>query len=424
MTESQGPEQSIGRSARIHDAKSSGQTRVPYDSNPTKCIRGRNVPSRFCRPFAPARRASSAVAAMPRAAPSSPPGAPRRQAVRVGLVARGQLYVSNRPEDHPQARLRAQPAGARRAPTASTQRAAQGVMEFRKVTYKSRVDGHRDPRVPVRAARPSAARRDTPRWSGCTAACTATGARRCARSCRKPSSAATSIITPELSRQHGLRRGALQRDRLRRQGSRRRAVGRDYLKTLPLRRHGPARHDGLEPRRLHHRAHPLPRRAAVQGRRGDRAGDEPGLPALATRARATQRDFATQEGIQGLPFEKRDEYIERSPVFHAEKLKVPILVHVATNDCDVDFRREPADGLHAARAQARPRRDEDLRRSAAGGGRCGHTFNRRVDPTTLERVTTRRSRSTRGTARGRSSSGTCGRTRIARSPRPPVRTRP
>src|SRR3970040_360061 len=50
-----------------------------------------------------------------------------------------------------------------------------------------------------------------------------------------------------------------------------------------------------------------------------------------------QRSYATQAGIGGLPFENREEYIRRSPVYHVEKLKVPILVHVATNDEDVNF---------------------------------------------------------------------------------------
>ena len=50
-----------------------------------------------------------------------------------------------------------------------------------------------------------------------------------------------------------------------------------------------------------------------------------------------QRDFSTQKGILGLPFEKREEYIKRSPLYHVDKLKVPLLVHVATNDTDVDF---------------------------------------------------------------------------------------
>src|SRR5688572_12874475 len=45
-----------------------------------------------------------------------------------------------------------------------------------------------------------------------------------------------------------------------------------------------------------------------------------------------QRSFATQSRIQGLPFEKRDLYIERSPLYHVDKLQVPLLVHVATNE--------------------------------------------------------------------------------------------
>jgi dipeptidyl aminopeptidase/acylaminoacyl peptidase len=50
-----------------------------------------------------------------------------------------------------------------------------------------------------------------------------------------------------------------------------------------------------------------------------------------------QRSFSTQERLRGLPFEKRDEYIERSPYYHVDKLKTPLLVHVATNDTDVNF---------------------------------------------------------------------------------------
>src|SRR6476646_2266844 len=50
-----------------------------------------------------------------------------------------------------------------------------------------------------------------------------------------------------------------------------------------------------------------------------------------------QDDFSTEEGIQGLPFEKREEYVKSSPVFHAANLKVPMLVHVSTNDEDVNF---------------------------------------------------------------------------------------
>ena len=50
-----------------------------------------------------------------------------------------------------------------------------------------------------------------------------------------------------------------------------------------------------------------------------------------------QHSFATQSRLRALPFEKPDLYIERSPLYHVDKLKVPLLVHVATNDTDVDF---------------------------------------------------------------------------------------
>ena len=98
-----------------------------------------------------------------------------------------------------------------------------------------------------------------------------------------------------------------------------------------------------------------------------------------------QRDYAPEEGLLGLPFEKRAEYIKRSPVFHVENLKVPMLCHVATNDEDVNFveDQQMVYTLHGAQAEARG--DEDLRRSGPGAGSVGHTFSRRVDPQTLER---------------------------------------
>src|SRR5688500_7000997 len=50
-----------------------------------------------------------------------------------------------------------------------------------------------------------------------------------------------------------------------------------------------------------------------------------------------QRSFATQAGLRGLPFEKREEYVKRSPYYHVDSLRTPILVHVASNDTDVNF---------------------------------------------------------------------------------------
>ena len=81
-----------------------------------------------------------------------------------------------------------------------------------------------------------------------------------------------------VSRQHRLRRSAPPGHRLRRQGSRRRDERGRLPQDAAARRRGAHRHDGLEPRRLHHAALGLPRPAPVQGRRRDRAGHEPRLP--------------------------------------------------------------------------------------------------------------------------------------------------
>jgi dipeptidyl aminopeptidase/acylaminoacyl peptidase len=99
-----------------------------------------------------------------------------------------------------------------------------------------------------------------------------------------------------------------------------------------------------------------------------------------------QRGFSTQQRIQGLPFEKREVYIERSPLYHVDRLKTPLLVHVATNDTDVDF-VEDQQIVDALRS-----RKPDLAETkvyvdpAPWGGSVGHAFSRRVDPKTLERV--------------------------------------
>jgi dienelactone hydrolase len=99
-----------------------------------------------------------------------------------------------------------------------------------------------------------------------------------------------------------------------------------------------------------------------------------------------QWDFATQKRIGGLPFEKNDIYIERSPLYHVDKLKVPLLVHVATNDLDVNY-VEDQQIVDALRS-----RKPDLAETKTyvdpptWGGSGGHAFSRRVDAKTLQRV--------------------------------------
>jgi dienelactone hydrolase len=48
-------------------------------------------------------------------------------------------------------------------------------------------------------------------------------------------------------------------------------------------------------------------------------------------------DFVNQKRIGGEVYEKQDIYIERSPIYHVDQIKVPVMVHVATNDQDVNF---------------------------------------------------------------------------------------
>ena len=81
-----------------------------------------------------------------------------------------------------------------------------------------------------------------------------------------------------------------------------------------------------------------------------------------------QRDYGPEEGLLGLPFEKRAEYIKRSPVFHVGNLKVPMLVPRRHQRRGRELRRGPADDLHAHGAEADPGRDQNLRRSGPGAG--------------------------------------------------------
>ncbi len=98
-----------------------------------------------------------------------------------------------------------------------------------------------------------------------------------------------------------------------------------------------------------------------------------------------QRSFSTQSALRGLPFEKREEYTRRSPYYRVDGLRKPILVHVATNDEDVNF--EEAQMLIDALRARKP----DLAETKVyvdpvpGPVSRGHTFSRRVNRETLER---------------------------------------
>ena len=97
-----------------------------------------------------------------------------------------------------------------------------------------------------------------------------------------------------------------------------------------------------------------------------------------------QRQFSTQAGLRGLPFENRAEYIRRSPYYWVDSLRAPLLVHVATNDTDVNF--EESRPLIDALVARQPRLAETkiYVNPTPGPSSVGHTFSRRVNRATLE----------------------------------------
>ncbi|MHB1097503.1 MAG: alpha/beta hydrolase family protein [Gemmatimonadaceae bacterium] len=99
-----------------------------------------------------------------------------------------------------------------------------------------------------------------------------------------------------------------------------------------------------------------------------------------------QRDYAAEPRIRGLPFEKPDEYIKRSPLYHVENLNIPMLVHVSTNDLDVNY-VEDQQLVWKLRALKPDLAETKIYVDPPGwGSSVGHAFSRRVDPVTLERV--------------------------------------
>ncbi len=97
-----------------------------------------------------------------------------------------------------------------------------------------------------------------------------------------------------------------------------------------------------------------------------------------------QRSFSTQSRLQGLPFEQRAEYVRRSPYYHVDSLKLPLLVHVATNDEDVNFEeaRPLVDALVARKSGLAE--TKIYVNPTPGPASVGHTFSRRVNRQTLE----------------------------------------
>ncbi|AHG89366.1 putative S9C family peptidase [Gemmatirosa kalamazoonensis] len=318
------------------------------------------------------------------AAQNPAPSAPRRGAdVPLDSARVRLLYVSNRPADLPKADYDRQIAQKRATDSIYAARSA-GLMEFRKITYKSRADGME---IPAYLFAPLA-KRGT---GGHAAMVWVHGGvhgdwgTSMFPFVREAVQRGYVVVTPDYRGSTG--HGAAHYEAIDYGGKEVDDVisAVDYLKTLPyvdMNRLGIMgwSHGGfITAHTLYRTEHPFKAGAAI-------------VPVtnlvfrLSYKGPGYQRDYAAEEGIGGLPFEKREEYIKRSPVFHVENLKVPILVHVATNDEDVNF-VEDQQMVYTLRALKPDLAETKIYvNPAPWGSSVGHAFSRRVDPKTLERV--------------------------------------
>ncbi|MCY7379415.1 MAG: prolyl oligopeptidase family serine peptidase [Gemmatimonadaceae bacterium] len=314
---------------------------------------------------------------------ATPAPSARRSAAPQDSARAAQLYVSNRPEDAPSAdhqRLAAQ-----KRTTDSTYAArSAGVMEFRKVTYRSRVDGMT---VPAYLFAPLTKRGA----KGHAALVWVHGGvhsdwgTNMFPFVREAVQRGYVVITPDYRGSTG--HGAAHYEAIDYGGKEvDDAISAvDLLRTLPyvdmdrLGMMGWSHGGFITAHTLFRDEHPFKAGAAI-------------VPVtnlffrLSYKGPSYQRSFATMGEVRGLPYERREEYEKRSPVFQAAKLKVPILVHVATNDEDVNF-VEDQQMVYTLRALKPELAETKIYvNPAPWGGSVGHAFSRRVDPVTLERV--------------------------------------
>jgi dipeptidyl aminopeptidase/acylaminoacyl peptidase len=94
---------------------------------------------------------------------------------------------------------------------------------------------------------------------------------------------------------------------------------------------------------------------------------------------AQRRAIDPQNRFGGGPSERPDVYRYRSPLFHVDDLRIPLLVHIADNDEDVNI-DEAMPLVDALRARKPELSDVKVYRSPPGG----HLFDRRVSPATRQ----------------------------------------
>jgi dipeptidyl aminopeptidase/acylaminoacyl peptidase len=306
-----------------------------------------------------------------------------RQVIKVDSARAALLYVSNRPEDHPDADFEREIANKKRTDSIYAAR-SKGVMEFRKVTYRSTVDGLEIPAylfapLEKRGARGHAAMV----WvHGGVHGDWGTGMFPFVREAVQRGYV---IITPDYRGSTGY--GEKYRELIDYGGKEVDDVGSavEYLKTLSyvdqdrLGVMGWSHGGFITAHLLFREQHPFKGGAAI-------------VPVtnlvfrLSYKGPQYTRSFSTQAGIQGAPFEKREEYIKRSPLYQVENLKVPILVHVATNDEDVNYVEDQQLVWKLRALKPDLAETKVYVNPAPWGSSVGHAFSRRVDSNTLERV--------------------------------------
>jgi dipeptidyl aminopeptidase/acylaminoacyl peptidase len=94
-----------------------------------------------------------------------------------------------------------------------------------------------------------------------------------------------------------------------------------------------------------------------------------------------------QNRYGGLPFERREVYKDRSPLYSVDKLQNPLFVAVTKNDDDVNI-EEDMQLVDALRSRKSALAETMVYDNPPGG----HTFDRRVDPKTWQPENTREQR--------------------------------